>query len=120
MVNAIDPLAGEPNGFQLRKIAKQRREKLEQETKQKLEEAAKLAEMKEKLKREKAKRKKKKEDELFNDILGMPKERKTKKKSEKQNDEKDFDFLDNALGANLAALLEPKEGEGDAAQDSRA
>ena len=59
MVNAIDPLAGEPNSFQLRRIAKQRREKLEQETKEKVEAAAKLAQLKEKLKREKAKRKKK-------------------------------------------------------------
>ena len=43
MVNAIDPLAGEPNSFQLRRIAKKRREKLEQETKEKVEAAAKLA-----------------------------------------------------------------------------
>lgn len=58
---------------------------------------------------------------MFNDILGMPKtERKTKKKSEKQNDEKDFDFLGNDLGANLAALLDQREAEGEAAQDSKA
>ena len=56
------------------------------------------------------------EDDVFADILGMPKT-KPKKKSAQKGDDDQFDFLERDIGAEMAALMgNDKNGKNSGAQ----
>ena len=103
-------------GSSTKRLVEKKRRELE--AKKESEEKAKLQKKMALLKKEAEKRKRKRQqqdEDVLADILGMPKtERKTKKKST----EKDFDFLERDIGAEMAALVGDKQANGDSKPDS--
>lgn len=107
-------------GSSTKRLVEKKRRELEakKESEEKLKLQKKMALLKKEAEKRKRKRQQQDEDVLA-DILGMPKaERKTKKKSTEKDDDKDFDFLQRDIGAEMAALVGDKQANGDSKPDS--